>query len=172
MAFSVNWTKAAEKDYGRLISRFQRTVDRVVEEMEVDPFQGAKKLHNCSKAQWRKRAGNYRVLFDVVGAVVHLKAVLKKDDHIYNSVVPYFFCILQSSYHLDFGWFLFDNLALSDTSIILRENPLQDVVEVLEKQVNFPKQRGYGRKAGESSSHIFWTPLSIERSRNVSTVEP
>ncbi|KAF8793124.1 hypothetical protein HNY73_004647 [Argiope bruennichi] len=57
MSYTVEWTKAAKKDYDCLELVHQRVVDTCIEEMETDPFRGAKRLKHCPLAEWRKRAG-------------------------------------------------------------------------------------------------------------------
>ncbi|KAF8792924.1 hypothetical protein HNY73_004463 [Argiope bruennichi] len=79
MSYTVEWTKASQRDYDCLELVHQRVVDTCIEEMETDPFRGDKKLNHCPLADWRKRAGqHYRVLFDVIESLVILKRVPQK----------------------------------------------------------------------------------------------
>ncbi|XP_055938177.1 uncharacterized protein LOC129968345 [Argiope bruennichi] len=79
MSYTVEWTKAAQRDYDCLELVHQRVVDTCIEEIETYPFRGAKRLKHCHLADWRKRAGkHYRVLFEVIESFVILKRVPKK----------------------------------------------------------------------------------------------
>jgi mRNA interferase RelE/StbE len=65
MNWSLQLTGPAQKDFRRLPPKDQDRVKAALLTMEEDPFQGdIKRLHG-KPSGWRRRVGNYRVIYDV-----------------------------------------------------------------------------------------------------------
>ena len=60
------FTKRAEKSFRKIPKEYQKKIKEAVLNLEKDPFtSGTIKLLNYPVAQYRKRVGDYRILFDI-----------------------------------------------------------------------------------------------------------
>ena len=65
MAWNLQLAGPAQKDFQRLPSRDQARVRAALLAMQEDPFQGDIKRLQGQPTAWRRRVGNYRVLYDL-----------------------------------------------------------------------------------------------------------
>ncbi len=65
MTWNVTITGPAQKDYKRLPQKDQERVKAALVAMESDPFKGDLKRLKGTPSAWRRRVGNYRILFDL-----------------------------------------------------------------------------------------------------------
>ncbi|KAF8786117.1 hypothetical protein HNY73_007879 [Argiope bruennichi] len=81
MVYNVFLSPQAEEQYADLPEHVQHLVDVAMEDMEINPFRKAKKLKNCSIADWRRHvARTHRILFNVQGEDVKIVAILPKTN--------------------------------------------------------------------------------------------
>ena len=60
-------TKRAERSFKKIPKEFQLKIKEAILNLEDNPFSsGTIRLTNYPVAEYRKRAGNYRILFDIV----------------------------------------------------------------------------------------------------------
>lgn len=68
-SFSVTWdlvvTKPAEKNLRRLPANDLRRIETALAAMREDPFSGDIARLKAQPAAWRRRVGNYRILYDL-----------------------------------------------------------------------------------------------------------
>ncbi len=55
----------AQKDFKNLPQKDQRRVKTVLRAMQADPFRGDVKRLKGQSTAWRRRVGNYRVIYDL-----------------------------------------------------------------------------------------------------------
>ena len=65
MNWSLQLTGPAQKDFRKLSPRDQERVKTVLQAMEQDPFQGDIQRLKGQATGWRRRVGNYRILYDL-----------------------------------------------------------------------------------------------------------
>lgn len=65
MTWNVTITGPAQKDYQKLPPKEQARVKAALLSMESDPFTGDLKRLKGKPSAWRRRVGNYRILFDL-----------------------------------------------------------------------------------------------------------
>lgn len=65
MTWNVTITGPAQKDYQKLPPKEQARVKAALLSMESDPFKGDLKRLKGKPSAWRRRVGNYRILFDL-----------------------------------------------------------------------------------------------------------
>ena len=65
MAWNLQLAGPAQKDFRRLPSRDQARVRAALLTMQEDPFEGDIKRLQGQPTAWRRRVGNYRVLYDL-----------------------------------------------------------------------------------------------------------
>jgi mRNA interferase RelE/StbE len=67
MSWTSEFTQNAEEDFRALPKAIQKRVGRIMESMTEDPFQGDVKALQGKEwsGMFRRRIGNYRVLFSV-----------------------------------------------------------------------------------------------------------
>jgi mRNA-degrading endonuclease RelE of RelBE toxin-antitoxin system len=65
----MNWTlrvaEPARKSLGKIPEKDQRLIEQALAAMQRDPFQGD--IKRLQPSGWRRRVGNYRVFYDLVG---------------------------------------------------------------------------------------------------------
>jgi len=65
----MNWTllvtKPAKKELARLPKHDQARIEQALDEMATDPFTGDIKRLTGQSPAWRRRVGNYRILYDL-----------------------------------------------------------------------------------------------------------
>ena len=87
MAYKIVLTPAAAKDLEKLSKPNLRKVDRRIQALANDPRPAiAKKLAGKSKEDiYRVRAGDYRILYKILGRVVTVVVVrVRKRDQVYR----------------------------------------------------------------------------------------
>jgi mRNA interferase RelE/StbE len=65
MNWNLQLTDPARKDFRKLSSKDQARVKAALMAMEQDPFQGDIKRLKGNPSGWRRRVGNYRIIYDV-----------------------------------------------------------------------------------------------------------
>jgi mRNA-degrading endonuclease RelE of RelBE toxin-antitoxin system len=65
MTWNVTITGPAQKDFTKLPRKEQARVKAALLSMQEDPFKGDLKRFKGKPSAWRRRVGNYRVLFDL-----------------------------------------------------------------------------------------------------------
>ena len=65
MNWSLQLTGPAQKDFVRLQPSDQGRIKAALLAMERDPFQGDIKRLKGQPSGWRRRVGNYRILYDL-----------------------------------------------------------------------------------------------------------
>jgi mRNA interferase RelE/StbE len=65
MAWNLQLTGPAQKDFQKLPPRDQARVKAALLVMQNDPFQGDIKRLKGQPAAWRRRVGSYRIIYDL-----------------------------------------------------------------------------------------------------------
>jgi mRNA interferase RelE/StbE len=65
MNWNLQLTGPAQKDFRRLPAKDQARVKAALLAMEKDPFHGDIKRLRAQPSGWRRRVGNYRIIYDV-----------------------------------------------------------------------------------------------------------
>lgn len=65
MIWTLQLTAPAQKELQRLPQKDQRRVRAALLSMERDPFQGDIKRLKGEATAWRRRVGNYRIIYDL-----------------------------------------------------------------------------------------------------------
>jgi mRNA interferase RelE/StbE len=65
MTWNLSITGPAQKDFQRLPQKDQARVKAALIAMQVDPFQGDIKRLKGKDTAWRRRVGNYRIIYDL-----------------------------------------------------------------------------------------------------------
>jgi mRNA-degrading endonuclease RelE of RelBE toxin-antitoxin system len=66
MMWNLLVTKPAQKDLGRLPANDQKRIKAVLEAMRENPFSGDIARFKAQPTAWRRRAGNYRIFYDLM----------------------------------------------------------------------------------------------------------
>lgn len=74
-AWSVSLAKSAQRQLDKLPAGDFTRVDAAIESMHVDPFAGDVVHLTNAEAAFRRRVGNYRILFDVFRDRRHVDVV-------------------------------------------------------------------------------------------------
>ena len=88
MHWHVELSEEAEQQLQRLPRRIQAQIERAIDALEVDPFQGD--VIPLKGRQWRgryrKRVGRYRIIFvpHHQSRVVEISAILIRDEKTYR----------------------------------------------------------------------------------------
>jgi mRNA interferase RelE/StbE len=65
MNWNLQLTGPARKDFQKLPPKDQARIKTALVAMELDPFHGDIKRLIAKPSGWRRRVGNYRILYDV-----------------------------------------------------------------------------------------------------------
>lgn len=65
MTWNLSIAGPAQKDFKRLPPKDQDRVKAVLVAMQSDPFQGDLKRLKGKETAWRRRVGNYRIIYDL-----------------------------------------------------------------------------------------------------------
>jgi len=65
MAWNVQLAGPAQRDFQKLPARDQARVRTALLSMQEDPFQGDIKRLKGQSSAWRRRVGNYRIVYDL-----------------------------------------------------------------------------------------------------------
>lgn len=65
MAWNLQLSGPAQKDFQKLSQRDQERVKAALLAMQENPFQGDIKRLKGQHSAWRRRVGNYRILYDL-----------------------------------------------------------------------------------------------------------
>jgi mRNA interferase RelE/StbE len=65
MTWNLSITGPAQKDFKRLPPKDQGRVKAALISMESDPFKGDLKRLKGKETAWRRRVGNYRIIYDL-----------------------------------------------------------------------------------------------------------
>lgn len=76
MSYDVKLTGHAEKDLKKLDKPAQTQVVKKLDEMKKDPFHDATQLKS-EPGSWRRRAGDYRIIFQVEKNKVKVVTVVR-----------------------------------------------------------------------------------------------
>ena len=61
--FTVAFEKRAEKEFFKLDPEAQETIAKKIQSLQEGNFHGDKALHGKHHGKYRKRAGNYRIIY-------------------------------------------------------------------------------------------------------------
>jgi mRNA interferase RelE/StbE len=65
MTWNLSITGPAQKDFKKLPQKDQERVKAVLIAMQTEPFQGDLKRLKGKETAWRRRVGNYRIIYDL-----------------------------------------------------------------------------------------------------------
>ena len=65
MTWTLQLTDPAQKDFQKLPGKDQARVKAALTSMERDPFRGDIKRLKGQSTAWRRRVGNYRIIYDL-----------------------------------------------------------------------------------------------------------
>jgi mRNA interferase RelE/StbE len=65
MTWNLSITGPAQKDFQKLPQKDQARVKAALIAMQADPFQGDLKRLKGKDTAWRRRVGNYRIIYDL-----------------------------------------------------------------------------------------------------------
>jgi mRNA interferase RelE/StbE len=65
MTWNLSITGPAQKDFKRLPQKDQERVKAALIAMQSDPFEGDLKRLKGKETAWRRRVGNYRIIYDL-----------------------------------------------------------------------------------------------------------
>lgn len=69
-----------DKDLAKLDPFMQSRVLVAIEHMRINPFEDVKKLQDVGVGIFRKRVGDYRIRFDVIGKEIYLYRIRHRKD--------------------------------------------------------------------------------------------
>lgn len=78
--YTIKASAGFDKDLGSLDLLTRSRVLIAVERMRADPFEDVKKLKDAEIGIFRKRIGDHRIRFDVIGKEVYLYRVRHRKD--------------------------------------------------------------------------------------------
>ena len=85
MSYQLIYTKSASKDIQKLDNVAKKKIKKKLEQYSKNPLGYAKKLTNSAIGDYRWRAGNYRIIFDLHGQkIVILKAGHRREIYRYR----------------------------------------------------------------------------------------
>lgn len=86
MTWNLNITGPAQKDFQKLPQRDQARVKAAFLSMELDPFQGDIKRLKGQPTAWRRRVGNYRIIYDLYfnERLIVVSAILRRTSTTYE----------------------------------------------------------------------------------------
>lgn len=85
MSFKVLYSTNALKDIGKLDPVIKKKIAKHIKRYLQSPFTYAHKLTDPKAGQYRWRAGNYRIVFDISGETVYVLKV-KHRREIYKDI--------------------------------------------------------------------------------------
>jgi mRNA interferase RelE/StbE len=65
MAWNLHITGPAQKEFRKLLPKDQARVKNALLAMQQDPFSGDIKRLKGQTSSWRRRVGNYRIVYDL-----------------------------------------------------------------------------------------------------------
>lgn len=82
MAYKLVFTKTGGKDYKKLDAVAKKYIQKKLRHLEGldDPLSVSKRLNNNYDADYRYRAGNFRVLFNVSDSQIIIVRIDKRSD--------------------------------------------------------------------------------------------
>ncbi len=86
MTWNLIITGPAQKDFKKLPQRDQERVKAVLIEMQDDPFQGDLKRLKGKSTAWRRRVGNYRIIYDLYfeERLIVISAIMRRTSTTYE----------------------------------------------------------------------------------------
>jgi mRNA interferase RelE/StbE len=86
MTWNLTITGPAQKDFQRLPQKDRARVKAVLIAMQVDPFQGDLKRLKGKPTAWRRRVGNYRIIYDLYfdERLIVVSAILRRTSTTYE----------------------------------------------------------------------------------------
>ena len=85
MAWKLHLTAPAQKDFQKLPPKDQARVKVALLSMEEDPFRGDAKRLKGEHTAWRRRVGNYRIIYDLYVAehLIVVAGILRRTSTTY-----------------------------------------------------------------------------------------
>ena len=85
MEWNLQVAGPAQRDYRKLPAKDQRSVSRALLAMQENPFQGDIKRLKGQQTAWRRRVGNYRILYDLFPdeQLIVVSAILRRTSSTY-----------------------------------------------------------------------------------------
>ncbi|MGD0522019.1 MAG: type II toxin-antitoxin system RelE/ParE family toxin [Terracidiphilus sp.] len=86
MTWNLIITGPAQKDFKKLPQRDQGRVKAVLIAMQDDPFQGDLKRLKGKSTAWRRRVGNYRIIYDLYfeERLIVISAIMRRTSTTYE----------------------------------------------------------------------------------------
>ena len=86
MTWNLNITGPAQKDFQKLPQKDQARVKVTLIAMRTDPFQGDIKRLKGQPTAWRRRVGNYRIIYDLYfnERLIVVSAILRRTSTTYE----------------------------------------------------------------------------------------
>jgi mRNA interferase RelE/StbE len=86
MIWNLSITSPAQKDFQKLPQKDQEHVKAVLIAMQSDPFQGDLKRLKGKQTAWRRRVGNYRIIYDLYIGEHHIvvSGILRRTSTTYE----------------------------------------------------------------------------------------
>jgi mRNA interferase RelE/StbE len=86
MTWTLIITAPAQKDFRKLPQRDQARVKAVLIAMQDDPFQENLKRLKGTATAWRRRVGNYRIIYDLYfeERLIVISAILRRTSTTYQ----------------------------------------------------------------------------------------
>ena len=86
MTWNLILTGPAQKDFRKLPQRDQARVKTALIAMQDDPFQGDLKRLEGTATAWRRRVGNYRIIYDLYFEehLIVISAILRRTSTTYE----------------------------------------------------------------------------------------
>jgi len=85
MAWNLQIAGPAQKDFQRLPKRDQRRVRIALVSMQADPFLGDIKRLKGQQTAWRRRVGDYRIVYDLYSeqGLIIVSGILRRTSTTY-----------------------------------------------------------------------------------------
>jgi mRNA interferase RelE/StbE len=78
--YSIRFSKTFQRDFLHLDPFIRTRIIIALERIRLNPFEGVKKLIDAEIGIFRKRVGDYRIRFDMIGKEIHLHRVRHRKD--------------------------------------------------------------------------------------------
>jgi len=80
LKYRLIYTRKAEKDIEKLPRETKSRIGKKLKELSANPIENSEKLSDSKLGSYRFRIGNYRIIFDLLGAeIVILRVGHRKD---------------------------------------------------------------------------------------------
>jgi mRNA interferase RelE/StbE len=86
MTWNLKITVSAQKEFQKLPQKDQSRVKAAIAGMQLDPFQGDLKRLKRKATAWRRRVGNYPIVYDLYfdERLIVIQAILRRTSTTYD----------------------------------------------------------------------------------------